>query len=83
MNMETETPTATAVALLPERKIGNIKQNFWFRTGAFALSAGGGFLFARLLYVGFTALRTLGGGAENKVSPLLTVLRLLRSGLGN
>ena len=83
MNMKTEIPAATAVALSPERKTGNIKQNFWFRAGAFALSVGGGFLFARLLYMGFTVLHTVGGGGENKASPLVAILKLLRSGLGN
>ena len=83
MNMKTETPAATAVPLPPESTIGSFKQNFWFRAGAFALSVGGGFLCARLLYAGFTLLRGLGGGAENKASPLVTILNLLRSGLSN
>ena len=83
MNVRTETPGATAAVPSAERKIGDIKQNFWFRIGAFALSAAGGFLLARLLYVGFIVLPTLTDGAQNKVSPLVTILKLLRSGLGN
>ncbi len=83
MNTKTETPAATAAALAPESKIVNIEQNLWFRTAAFALSVGGGFLCARLLYFGFTVLHTLGGGAEKKAGPLVSILDLFRSGLGN
>ena len=83
MNMKMETPAATVVALSVERKIGDIKQNFWFRAGAFALSVAGGVLFARLLHAGFSVLPTLGDGAQNKVSPVVTILKILRSGLGN
>jgi hypothetical protein len=83
MNMKMETPAATVVALSAERKIGDIKQNFWFRAGVFALSVAGGVLFARLLHMGFTVLPTFGNGAQNKVGPVLTILRILRSGLGN
>jgi hypothetical protein len=83
MNMKMETPAATVVTFSAEKKTDDFKQNFWVRIGAFALSVAGGFIFARLLYVGFAVLPTLGDGAQNKVSPVVTILKILRSGFGN
>jgi len=66
-----------------DKRIGDIKQNFWFRVGAFALAVAGGVLLARLLYAGFALLPLLGNGAQDKASPVVTVLKMLRSGFGN
>ena len=81
--MKLETPTVTLAAISVEKKMGDVKQNPWFRASAFALSATSGFLFARLLHLGFTLLPTLTDGAEQKAGPLVAILKLLRSGLGN
>lgn len=77
------TPIATTIAISAEKKIDDIKQNFWFRTVVFAASVAGGILFVRLLHTGFAFLPLLGDSAQGKVSPLVAVLRFLRSGLGN
>jgi hypothetical protein len=81
--MKMETPTVALAAISVEKKTGNVKQNPWLRASAFVLSAASGFLFARLLHLGFTLLPTLTDGAQEKAGPLVAILKLLRSGLGN
>ena len=81
--MKMETPAATVAVLPAQKKGGDITQNLWFRAAAFALSAAGGFLCARMLHAGFTWLPTLSDGAQDKAGPLVAILKLLRSGLGN
>lgn len=81
--MKTNTSVAATLAISADKKIDDIKQSFWFRIGIFMLSIAGGIIFARLLHAGFALLPVLGGGATGKVSPLMAVLRMLRSGLGN
>jgi len=83
--MKMQPPVATTVAMSAEaeKKIDDIKQNFWFRAGVFALSMAGGVLFSRLLHAGFALLPALGDGAHDKASPLVAVLKILHSGLGN
>lgn len=71
------------MAISAEKKIVDIKQSFWFRAGVFALSVAGGFLFTRLLHTGFALLPSLGHEAHDKASPLVTVLKMFRSGFGN
>jgi hypothetical protein len=80
MKMETH---AATMAFPAEKRVDDITQNFWFRAGVFVLSVAVGFLFARLLHAGFALLPALGDGATGKASPLVAVLKLLRSGLGN
>jgi len=77
--MKIKTPAATAAAVYTEKKIEQIKQNPWIRAGAFALSVTAGFLLARLLHAGFTWLPTLCNGTQDKASPLMAILKLLRS----
>jgi hypothetical protein len=81
--MKMQTPAAAAVAVSAEKKIDDIKQNFWLRAGVFVLSVAGGILFSRLLHAGFALLPSLGDGAHDKASPLVAVLKMLHSGLGN
>jgi len=80
MNMET--PSTRIVAISAGKK-DDITQNPWLRAGAFALAVAGGFLCARLVHVFLTWLPTLGDGAQDKAGPIVTILRLLRTGLGN
>lgn len=80
--MSMQIPVATTMAVSAEKRIGDIKQNFWFRVAAFTLSVAGGILVARLLYAGFVSLPALGDGATDKASPLVALLKILRSGLG-
>ncbi len=81
--MKMEIPETSAVAISVDKKIGDIKQNFWFRTSMFALSIAGGVVFTRLLYAGLALLPLLGNGAQGKASPVVAVLKMLRSGFGN
>ncbi len=78
-----EMPGTTVAAISAERKIHDITQNPGLRAGAFALAAAGGFLFVRLVHVFLTWLPTLGNGAQDKAGPIVTILKLLRTGLGN
>jgi hypothetical protein len=81
--MKMQTSAAATMAFFAEKKIDDIKQSFWFRAAVFALSVAGGILFSRLLHAGFAWLPSLGVGAHGKVSPLVAVLKMLRSGMGN
>ncbi len=81
--MKMQTPAVATTAISAEKKIDDIKQSFWFRAAVFALSVAGGILFSRLLHAGFTLLPSLRDGAHGKVSPLVAVLKMLHSGMGN
>ena len=81
--MKIETPAVAAMVISAGEKIDDIKQSFWFRAGVFALSVAGGILLSRLLHAGFALLPSLRDGAHGKVGPLVTVLKILRSGMGN
>ena len=81
--MKMEMPIDTAAEFSSERKTTDIKQNFWVRAAAFVVSVAGGFLVARLVYALFVVLPRLADTAPDKAGPLLTILKLLRSGLAN
>jgi hypothetical protein len=81
--MKMQTPAAATMVISAEKKIDDIKQSFWFRVGVFALSVAAGVVFTRFLHAGFAWLPSLRDGAHGKVSPLVAVLKMLRSGLGN
>lgn len=81
--MKMHTPAASAMTIPVEKKLDDIKQNFWFRVGIFTVSAAGGIIFTRLLHAGFTLLPLIGDGAHDKAGPVVAILKLLHSGLGN
>lgn len=81
--MKMQTPAATTMVISPEKKIDDFKQNFWFRAGVFTLAVAGGILFSRLVHAGFSLLPSLANGAHDNASPLVAVLKMVRSGLGN
>jgi hypothetical protein len=81
--MKMQTPAVGSMAISADKKIDDVKLNFWFRAGIFALSVAGGILFTRLLHTGFSLLPSVGDGAADKASPLVAVLKMLHSGLGN
>jgi hypothetical protein len=81
--MKMQTPTAATMAISADKKIADIKQSFWFRAGVFALAVAGGILFTHLLHAGFCLLPSIKDGAADKTSPLVAVLKMFHSGLGN
>lgn len=76
--------TQTAVnhlALPAQAKIEAFRQHASFRLGVFALSAGGGFFFCRLVFTGLRLLPSLGAHAD--ASPVADALNTLHAGFGN
>ena len=71
------------MAVSAEKKIADFKQSLWFRAAVFTLSVAGGIVFARVLHAGFSMLPSLSNGAHDNAGPLVTVVKMFHSGLGN
>jgi hypothetical protein len=79
--MKTQPSAANDLTFPAQAKLDAFRQHALFRLTVFALSAGAGYFFCRLVFTGLRLLPSL--GAQAQASPVADVLHTLHAGFGN
>lgn len=80
--MKTHSPETSAIAILAQTKIDDVKNSASFRFCVFMTSAAAGYFFSYWVFMGLRLIPSLTGAAHQNGHPLLDVLKTLHSGFG-